>query len=142
MFQKRCPGVKVYNDLLEKVDFGKQRFDFILCSHILYYIEKGKWLSTIEKMHRHLEDGGAIAIVLQSPVGEVARFFNHFTRYDVNILELWGQLIQCYGEKAVEVCYFINEIWTENLEDILDIALFLLLDRKFREQADAIAQYF
>lgn len=142
MFQKRCHGVKVYNDLWEKVDFGKQRFDFILCSHVLYYIEKGKWLSTIEKMHRHLEDGGTIAIVLQSPVGEVARFFNHFTRYDVNILELWGQLIQCYGEKAVEVRYFINEIWTENLEDMLDIALFLLLDRKFREQADAIAQYF
>lgn len=141
MFQKRFPGLKIYNDLWEKVDLGTQRFDFILCSHVLYYIEKGKWLSTIEKTYRRLEDGGAIAIVLQSPVGEVARFFNHFTRYDVDILELWGQLIQCYGEKAVEVRYFINEIWTENLADMLDIALFLLLDRKYREKADEIKDY-
>ena len=141
MFQKRRPGVKVYNDHWKKVDIGTQRFDFILCSHVLYYIKDDKWLSTIEKMHRHLEDGGAIAVVLQSPIGEVARFFNQFTRYDVNILELWQQLIQRYGEKSIEVRYFINEIWTENLEDMLDIALFLLLDRKFREKADAIKHY-
>lgn len=141
MFQKRFPDVKVHNDVWEMVDLGKQCFDFILCSHVLYYIEKGKWLSTIEKMYGHLEDGGAIAIILQSPVGEVARLFHHFTHYDVNILELWEQLIQCYGKKVVEMRYFTHEIWTENAEDMLDIALFLLLDRKFRKKTDEIKDY-
>lgn len=141
MFRRRYPHIRVYNELWEKINFGEQRFDFILCSHVLYYVEEGKWLSTIEKMYRCLEDGGAIAIVLQSPLGEVARFFNHFTRYEVNILELWGQLIHLYGEKDLEIRYFINEIWTENPEDMLDIALFLLLDRKFREKTDEIKEY-
>jgi len=141
IFQRRCPRIKVYGASWEKVDFGKQRFDLILCSHVLYYIEEDKWLPAVEKMHRHLEEDGVVAIVLQSPVGDVARFFNRFTHYEVNILELWRQLIQRYGEEAVEVRYFINEIWTENLADMLDIALFLLLDRKFREKTDEIKDY-
>jgi adenine deaminase len=141
MFRRRCPNIRVFNEFWEKVDLGKQRFDLILCSHVLYYIEEGKWLPAIEKMYHHLEKGGVVAIVLQSPVGEVARFFKQFTHYEVNILALWRQLIQRYGEKAVEVRYFINEIWTENLADMLDIALFLLLDRKFREKKDKIKDY-
>ncbi len=141
MFRRRYPYVRICNELWEDADFGAQRFDLILCSHVLYYIEEDKWLPAIDKMYRHLEEGGVIAIVLQSPVGDVARFFKQFAHYDVNILELWGQLIQRYGEKAVDVRYFINEIWTENLADMLEIALFLLLDHRFRERTDEIEEY-
>lgn len=141
IFRQRYPQVEVYNELWEQVDFGTQRFDLILCSHVLYYIEEGKWLPAVEKMHRHLEENGVVIIILQSPVGEVARFFNRFAHYDVSILKLWGQLLQRYGEKAVDVRYFISEIRTESLEDMLEIALFLLLDRKFRKKTDEIRDY-
>jgi SAM-dependent methyltransferase len=140
--KRRCPHFKVYNDSWERADLGSRRYDFILCSHVLYYIEEGHWLTTIEKMYAHLEDGGRIAIVLQSPIGEVADFFNQFTNYDVNILELWRDLIQRYGDEAVEVRYFVNEIWTESLEDMVTIGLFLLIDPRFREYEERIRQYF
>ena len=65
-----------------------------------------------------------MAIVLQSPLGEVADFFNEFTHYDVNVLELWKDLIHRYGEECIKVAYFLNEIWTENLEDMVKIGLF------------------
>ncbi len=99
-------------------------------------------MTTIEKMYAHLEDGGRIAIVLQSPIGEVANFFNQFTHYDVNILELWRDLIQQYGDDTIEVRYFMNEIWTESLEDMVTIGLFLLIDRQFRKYEGKIRQYF
>jgi SAM-dependent methyltransferase len=139
---RRCPHFKVYNDFWEKVELGSKRYDFILCSHVLYYIEEGHWLTTIEKMYSHLEEGGRIVIVLQSPIGEVANFFNQFTHYDVNILELWRDLIQRYGDDVIEVRYFMNEIWTENLEDMVTIGLFLLIDRRFREYEKKIRHYF
>lgn len=142
MLKRRCPHFRIYNDCWENIDLGSGRYDFILCSHVLYYIEEDKWLATIEKMYNHLEDDGCIAVVLQSPMGEVARFFNQFTRYDVNILELWQQLIKRYGENTIGVRYFINEIWTENLDDMVTIGLFLLLDRKFRNYEDKIREYF
>lgn len=140
--KRRCPNFKIYNDFWEKVDLGSQRYDFILCSHVLYYIEEGHWMTTIEKMYVHLEEGGRIALVLQSPIGEVANFFNQFTHYDVNILELWRDLIKRYGDEAIEVRYFMNEIWTERLEDMVTIGLFLLIDRKFIEYEEKIRQYF
>ena len=140
--KRRCPHFNIYNDFWKSVDLGSTRYDFILCSHVLYYIEEGHWLTTIEKMYAHLEDKGRIAVVLQSPIGEVADFFNQFTSYDVNILELWRDLTQRYGDDAIEVRYFMNEIWTENLDDMVAIGLFLLIDSKFKEYREQIRQYF
>ncbi len=140
-FRRRCSHFQIYNEYWERVDLAEKRFDFILCSHVLYYIPEGRWGKTIEKMHAHLAPGGRIALVLQSPIGEVAKFFNQFTRYDVNILELWGDLIRKYGDEAIEVRYFLNEIWTDALDDMVAIALFLLIDRRFKEREEEIRRY-
>ncbi|NPU85500.1 MAG: class I SAM-dependent methyltransferase [Syntrophaceae bacterium] len=140
--RRRCPTFRVINDRWDNVDLGAERFEFILCSHVLYYVPEGTWLATIEKMHDHLEPGGRIAIVIQSPIGEVAEFFSRFAQYDVNILGLWGELIRKYGDESVEVRYFINEIFTENLEDMVSIGLFLLIDRNYRRHEDEIRKYF
>jgi len=140
--KRRCPQFTIYKGRWETADLGEKRFDFILCSHVLYYIEEGKWLPTIDKMYRHLEPSGCTAIVLQSPIGEVASFFNQFTRYDVNILELWRELVQRYGDDNVEVRYFMNEIYTESLDDMVSIGLFLLIDRRFKEREKDIRRYF
>lgn len=140
--KRRCSHFIIYNDSWESVNLDLKRYDFILCSHVLYYIKEDQWLSTIKKMYTHLEDGGRIAIVLQSPMGEVASFFNHFSSYDVNILELWRDLIREYGDEVIEVRYFMNEIYTDNLEDMVSIGFFLLLDRKYKERREDISNYF
>jgi len=121
--KRRCPHFTIYNGRWEAVDLGDKHFDFILCS-------------------RHLEPGGCIAIVLQSPIGEVASFFNQFTSYDVNILELWRELIRRYGDVSVDVRYFMNEIYTESLDDMVSIGLFLLIDRRFTKRKNDIRRYF
>jgi len=140
--RRRCPQFRIINDSWDRVDLGPERFDLILCSHVLYYITEGQWLDTIGKMYNHLEEGGCIAIVIQSPIGEVAEFFNRFTDYDVDILTLWSDLIRRYGDDAVTVRYFINEIFTDGLEDMTSIGLFLLIDRNFRQREDEIRRYF
>jgi len=35
-----------------------------------------------------------------------------------------------------------DEIWTDNLEDMVTIGLFLLIDSRFREYEEEIRQYF
>ncbi len=140
--KRRCPHFTVIEGFWDEANLDGKSFDFILCSHVLYYIPEGKWLTTIAKMHSHLTDGGRIAIVLQSPLGEVADFFNRFTRYDVNILELWRDLQMVYGEDAIDVRYFTNEIWTDNLDDMATIGLFLLIHPWFKEREPEIRDYF
>ncbi len=139
---RRCPACRVFNTFWSDANLTGKNFDLILCSHVLYYIPAGTWMDTIRKMYYHLEPGGRIVIVLQSPLGEVARFFSHFTEYDVPAIDLAEKLIEQYGETSVELQYFQNEIYTESLEDMADIGLFLLLDRKFRDVKPEIMDYF
>ncbi len=142
LLRRRCPQFNIYNDSWEKVNLGSKRYDFILCSHVLYYIAEGHWLTTIEKMYTHLENGGRIVIVLQSPIGDVANFFNQFAHYEVNILELWRDLIRQYGDDATEIRYFMSEMHTETLDDMATIGLFILLDPRFRQFENEVRQYF
>ena len=142
LFCRRHPAFSVYTASWTEVDLNDEHFDLILCSHVLYYIPEGAWLATIEKMYQHLSDGGCIIIVVQSPLGEVARFFSSLTTYDVPILELTRDVIERYGDDAVMLQYFQNEIFCDSRDDIVNIGLFLLLDRKFRCRVNEIAAYF
>ena len=38
--------------------------------------------------------------------------------------------------------FLMNEIWTENLEDMVTIGLFLRIDRRFGEYKEKFRQYF
>jgi len=54
---------------------------------------------------------------------------------------LWSELIQRYGDRAITVKYFINEIFAADLEDMTSIGLFLLLDPSFRQRKKEISEY-
>jgi SAM-dependent methyltransferase len=140
--RRRYPHFRLHNVTWSDADLGADRFDFILCSHVLYYLDKADWMPAIDKMGAHLEQDGRLVIVLQSPIGELADFYNHFAHFDVDILGLWRELIHRFGDKAVQVRYFINEIWTDSLDDMVEIGLFLLIDRRFRARVDEIRDYF
>jgi SAM-dependent methyltransferase len=141
-FKRRYAQFHVYQERWETADLGSKLFDFILCSHVLYYIPEKLWMEAIRKMYAHLKEKGRIAIVLQSPAGDVARFYREFSGYDVPVIELWRDLTGIYGHQALEVRYFVNEIFAETLEDMISIGLFLLIDRRFESQAGQVARYF
>lgn len=140
--RRRYPHFRLHNATWADAELGADRFDFILCSHVLYYMDEINWMPAIDKMRAHLEQDGRLVIVLQSPIGELADFYNRFSHYDVDILGLWRELIHRFGDKAVEVRYFVNEIWTDSLDDMVEIGLFLLIDRKFRARQGEIRDYF
>jgi SAM-dependent methyltransferase len=142
MFRTRCPHFRVYNEDWTNVHLETEQFDLILCSHVLYYIPPGAWMGTIEKMYRHLAPGGSLIIVMQSPYGEVARFFTTFTPYDIPIIELEEEALSRYGHEAVTLESFQNEIFTESLDDMVEIGLFLLVDRHYRAHSPEIRRYF
>jgi len=50
-------------------------------------------------------------------------------------------LILKYGDDVIEAKYFINEIWTENIEDMTTIGLFLLIDSRFKKYEKEIRRY-
>ena len=46
-----------------------KKYDFILCSHVLYYVGDKDWTAFIKKIYDSLEKGGKAVIVLIAPKG-------------------------------------------------------------------------
>ncbi|MFK8845033.1 class I SAM-dependent methyltransferase [Streptomyces sp. Ac-502] len=52
--------------------------DFVLCSHVLYYVPEAKWPGHLSAMLSWLRAGGELAIVLQHPESGCMRIARHF----------------------------------------------------------------
>lgn len=53
--------------------------DFILCSHVFYYIDRHHWGANLQALTRWLAPGGVLAIALQNPDTDCMRMLRHFT---------------------------------------------------------------
>lgn len=72
-------GIKVYNDILENIDFGGQKYDYIIALEVLEHFTNPK--GCVEKIHSLLTDDGYF--VFQTPIMTwqllVSKGFNDFS---------------------------------------------------------------
>lgn len=52
--------------------------DFILCSHVFYYIPRTEWERHLRQLISWLAPGGILAITIQNPDSDCMRMVNHF----------------------------------------------------------------
>lgn len=45
------------------------KYDFVLCSHVLYYVDRNEWPSFLQKMYELIQKGGKGVIIVISPNG-------------------------------------------------------------------------
>lgn len=59
--------------------------NFILCSHVFYYIPEAEWGSTLVRMMGWLAHGGILAVTIQNPRSDGMRMLDHFlgVRFDL-----------------------------------------------------------
>jgi SAM-dependent methyltransferase len=139
--KRRAPDLRVFQNTWQDVDLGSGLFDFILCSHALYYLPEVEWMRQVDRMYEHLRPGGQAALILQSPLGDKAGFFSAFTGSDVNVLGLWKGMLHTYGEDALDARYYTSDIHTRSLDEMVEIGCFLLLHTRFRDHPDTIRRY-
>ncbi|HAF95741.1 MAG: hypothetical protein A2X34_10540 [Elusimicrobia bacterium GWC2_51_8] len=71
-------GIEFINGYFETVAFGKQNFDFILCSHVFWLVKREKQAGFIKKIYSHLAPNGKMAIIMVSPFGQSHDFYKKF----------------------------------------------------------------
>lgn len=119
----------IYNTTIE--DFKCNiKFDFILCSHVLYYIKREFWISIIKKLFNLLNENGIIVVILQSKDGEMQKFFNKFASqiYKIDPSQFNTELQ--HNNFNTELKHFFITIKTESFDEFLEICYFLLLEKK------------
>jgi len=136
------PHFRVHDCTFQEATLEEGAFDLILCSHVLYYLPETEWMAAVQKMHDCLRPGGIAVIILQSPAGEMADFFEHFIGRQVPVIALWDNLVTRFGEEAAQAHYWSVEMRTATLEEMTSLGLFLLLDRSFRQRSREIRAYF
>jgi protein-L-isoaspartate O-methyltransferase len=102
--------------------------NFILCSHVFYYIPRVEWEVSLQRLITWLESGGVLAITIQNPQTDCMRMVRHFigNPHDLN------ELCQTVGELKAGVDFDARvetvpaHIETEDLQTACEIAEFVL----------------
>lgn len=82
-----CPEAIVIPDVVAAAS-PPSRADFILCSHVFYYVPRDEWRQTLKTMKSWLAPGGVLAVALQNPGSDCMRMADHFIggRFDLDEL--------------------------------------------------------
>jgi trans-aconitate methyltransferase len=121
----RCPGVEVLEQRIDEAEVDC-RADFILCSHVFYYLRRSSWLGSLEKMASWLGADGLLAVALQNPGTDCMKMFRHFlgSRFDLAALkEEFAARNSRFNTSLVTVSAMIR---TSSAEEACTIAEFML----------------
>lgn len=86
-FHSTCPDV----DLIPETILDGNPItasDFILCSHVFYYLPKTEWEANLQRLISWLAPGGVLAICIQNQETDCMRMVDHFIGGQFNLEEL------------------------------------------------------
>jgi hypothetical protein len=101
--------------------------DFVLCSHVFYYIPRSEWEANLERLISWLAPGGVLAVALQNTETDCMRMLKHFMgrRFDLGELCRLAQS-RPREQFAVRIETVPAHIQTGDLDTACTIAEFIL----------------
>lgn len=121
-----CPEATVIGDPISRAEPGAEG-DFVLCSHVFYYIDRSEWPATIARLAGWLRPGGVLAVAIQNHQTDCMRMLHHFTgqRFDLSsVTESFAT--EHAGRFDVRHDLVEAHITTEDLDTAYEVAVFML----------------
>ena len=75
--RKKCPQIEVFPEGILNARIADSG-DFVLCSHVLYYIDSAEWIFTLERLASLLSPDGVLVVVLQHHKTDCMQMLQHF----------------------------------------------------------------
>jgi SAM-dependent methyltransferase len=75
--ERICPTAQVIPAPILDCNFDAQA-DFVLVSHVFYYVPAAEWQATLDRLASFLSPSGRLVIVLQNPGTDCMRLVRHF----------------------------------------------------------------
>ncbi|PQO37108.1 hypothetical protein C5Y96_08090 [Blastopirellula marina] len=77
--RQHCPGAEIIQKtILENDPARLAGASFILCSHVLYYIDPEQRLENLQAMAQWLGEGGILLVILQQSTTDCMKMLDHF----------------------------------------------------------------
>ncbi len=124
-FRTACPKATLLPDTIVAAAPGVSA-DFILCSHVFYYIPRQEWEANARHLISWLAPGGVLAIAIQNPDTDCMRMVNHFIGRRVDLRELAATVSVPNGPYDVRLDTVQAYIRTDDLQTACEVAEFIL----------------
>lgn len=85
--KNNCPLIEVYSEGIMEAAIDDSG-DFVLCSHVLYYIDGTEWMPTLDKLASILSPDGVLVVVLQHHNTECMQMVRHFIGQSFDLFAL------------------------------------------------------
>ncbi|KUL63302.1 hypothetical protein ADL30_03175 [Streptomyces sp. NRRL S-1521] len=86
-----CPQAEMVSEPVMEADI-EVRADLALLSHVLYYVPRAQWVTTVSRIMEWLAPGGLLLVLLQNPDEACMRMVRHFTGARFDLRELADEL--------------------------------------------------
>jgi SAM-dependent methyltransferase len=125
-FRCACPTATLIPQTILAAEPGAAA-DFVLCSHVFYYIPREQWQTAARRLIGWLAPGGVLAIALQNPHTDCMRMVDHFLgeRFDLGELAAAARSAPA-GPYDVRLDTVEAHIRTEDLRTACAVAEFML----------------
>ena len=124
--KKNCPQIEALAEQIMDTDIAVSG-DFVLCSHVLYYIERAEWMANLERLASLVSPEGVLVVVVQHHESDCMHMLQHFfgRRFDLGPL---GRTFQAEKGDQYEVSIETvpAHITTSDLPTAYIIAEFML----------------
>jgi hypothetical protein len=95
---RRCATATVLGDMILAAQPAAAG-DFILCSHVFYYLPAAEWLPSLERLASWLSPAGTLVILLQNSGTDCMKMFRHFFGHRFDLAGLVQRFEQAHGDR-------------------------------------------
>jgi SAM-dependent methyltransferase len=141
--QRHCPAAEVLPVPILEAQAGAVA-DLILCSHVLYYIDRSQWLAHLTRMASWLTPEGALVIVLQNHETDCMQMLEAFCGHRFDLTALSQELDAGLNSKYRSERHLVPaHVTTPDLASAYVIAEFMLnlLPMPNRPLRSAVEEY-
>jgi len=124
--RRTCPSAKVLPETISEAQ-PQILCDLILCSHVLYYIDRSEWLGVLDRMASWLAPRGTLVVILQNHETDCMRMLDAFLGRRFDLSELAREFEATQGQQyQVERRLVPAHVTTPDLTSAYVIAEFML----------------
>src|SRR5262245_17594865 len=125
-FRATCPAATLIPATILAAEPGTTA-DFVLCSHVFYYIPRQEWEANARRLIGWLSPGGMLAVAIQNPETDCMRMVSHFVGGRLDLGELAGIAASAPGGPYdVRLDTVQAHIRTNDLQTACEVAEFIL----------------
>src|SRR5262245_21917905 len=121
-----CPGAEILAGTIldcRSVEIA----DFVLASHIFYYIPAAEWQANLERLASFLAPGGTLVVILQNAGTDCMRLVQHFHGRRFDLAALGGEFQAGHdGRYDCRVETVVSHVTTNDAGEAYTVAEFML----------------